>query len=1022
MKKILFILSAFVLSLVTVAQNTSENPYWSKILPQTSISATDSIDYHKSSTGKYVKIRWSDLDLATQTQLSTKIGLTSLTAGAPLSYNNTTGVFTLPVANGSTDGYLSAANYTNFAAAYAARINTFTTTGSSGAATFSGNTLNIPTYTIGGLAGSQSANLVYRSGDAGGVPTFSGLSLNDMPLFTGYTAGATQQTVTSSDKAFTAIQKLDGNIKIVDNPTVGVKYSDNFTRASLGPNYSTVGAAATFSIVSNKLNVTGGAIPSDFTNRIEYTPYEALPYKNELKLTYTIGDVNTGGFAFGFRTGLQVWLDTRTSSASVLKLYRGGVLMNSVALSNPNALNCVSGDNITISLVVDKYIVTASAYNDRLKSTIAIQYDYTFILNDAVDIGRPSPISIFAMGGAHTASFATAIDNSPKNKALIGIGNSIMFGAGPFSVKRSYFERIENTFQNVTKIASSGISAGQYCSAASLAEITSQAVNCPYALIVCATNGLGAGNTPATEIGYVNQLIAALQAGNPSIVVYVGTELPRPAIQATIDSYNALVKSTYTNVIDFASVVQSDNLSDGVHPNDAAAKYMYSLMLSTFRGKLKLINGDNEYQSPYTVGSEYRLNSGANLTLSANITNTDVVIPVTNVAGIPPFGFASISDGVTSEIIFYGGVSGSNLTGVLRGRFATTAMTVSATPTNFKVKYITSLTSQETNVLPKSINYDNFVGYNTTGPLSANDVYYYNMVSQANPVYRIGCGSGGSLVLSKANSTTTASIMFGVGNAYSFRIMHDNQGFLQIGAFSNNIGFTINSTMSSFGIKTKDYTYRLTNAGSNVASTFLVDIEGDKTISNNWGLDATNGLVYSKGNGTNRIAIGALTPIGVDVTTPGSEFGDLGIYTKPSSGAMALRARFNSTGIVTTGVTATKLIGTGTAPTIAAGTGAGTGPTVTISGTDLAGQILVTTGTSPATSAVVATVTFNTAYASAPKAILISPGNQLASTATGSGAVWVEYSTITPTGFELKEGTTGLNGSAPYVWYYTVIQ
>lgn len=116
------------------------------------------------------------------------------------------------------------------------------------------------------------------------------------------------------------------------------------------------------------------------------------------------------------------------------------------------------------------------------------------------------------------------------------------------------------------------------------------------------------------------------------------------------------------------------------------------------------------------------------------------------------------------------------------------------------------------------------------------------------------------------------------------------------------------------------------------------------------------------------------------------------------------------------------LIGSSTAPKISAGTGAGTAPTVTISGTDLAGQILVTTGTSPETSAVVATVTFNTAYSSAPRAILISPGNQLASTANGGGAVWVEYSTISTTGFELKQGTAGLNASAPYVWYYTVIQ
>lgn len=49
------------------------------------------------------------------------------------------------------DGRIASA--ANWNTAYSNRIATFTTTGSSGAATFSGNTLNIPTYTIGGLGG-----------------------------------------------------------------------------------------------------------------------------------------------------------------------------------------------------------------------------------------------------------------------------------------------------------------------------------------------------------------------------------------------------------------------------------------------------------------------------------------------------------------------------------------------------------------------------------------------------------------------------------------------------------------------------------------------------------------------------------------------------------------------------------------------------------------------------------------------------------------------------------------------------
>ena len=119
------------------------------------------------------------------------ISLTSLSASSPLLYNNTTGAFSIQVANGSQDGYLSSADWTTFNSKQSAltfssplvntagtvsipaatsSVNgyltstdwvtfnakqgaiTLTTTGSSGAATLIGATLNIPNYS-GALTG-----------------------------------------------------------------------------------------------------------------------------------------------------------------------------------------------------------------------------------------------------------------------------------------------------------------------------------------------------------------------------------------------------------------------------------------------------------------------------------------------------------------------------------------------------------------------------------------------------------------------------------------------------------------------------------------------------------------------------------------------------------------------------------------------------------------------------------------------------------------------------------------------------
>lgn len=80
-----------------------------------------------------------------------KINLTSLSVTSPLLYNNTTGVFSIQVANTSQNGYLSSTDWNTFNGKQGAL--TLTTTGTSGAATLIGTTLNIPNYATGG--GSQ---------------------------------------------------------------------------------------------------------------------------------------------------------------------------------------------------------------------------------------------------------------------------------------------------------------------------------------------------------------------------------------------------------------------------------------------------------------------------------------------------------------------------------------------------------------------------------------------------------------------------------------------------------------------------------------------------------------------------------------------------------------------------------------------------------------------------------------------------------------------------------------------------
>lgn len=99
------------------------------------------------------------------------IGLTALTATTPLTYNNTTGVFNITQASASANGYLASGDFNTFNGKQGAI--TLTTTGTSGAATLVGTTLNIPQYSGGG--GSMAIGGTITSATAGSV-LFAGTS------------------------------------------------------------------------------------------------------------------------------------------------------------------------------------------------------------------------------------------------------------------------------------------------------------------------------------------------------------------------------------------------------------------------------------------------------------------------------------------------------------------------------------------------------------------------------------------------------------------------------------------------------------------------------------------------------------------------------------------------------------------------------------------------------------------------------------------------------------------------------
>ena len=127
------------------------------------------------------------------------------------------------------------------------------------------------------------------------------------------------------------------------------------------------------------------------------------------------------------------------------------------------------------------------------------------------------------------------------------------------------------------------------------------------------------------------------------------------------------------------------------------------------------------------------------------------------------------------------------------------------------------------------------------------------------------------------------------------------------------------------------------------------------------------------------------------------------------------------TGAITSSsdVIAKHIKGNSGALSIAASTGAGTSPSaISVTGTDMSGVIALTTGSAPSINAVLATITYNTAFSTAP-VVVITPANAATASLAATQAVWVN---ITTTGFTINTNTSAVVSSTAYKWNYVVIQ
>jgi predicted heme/steroid binding protein len=309
------------------------------------------------------------------------ITLSSLSASSPLAYNSGTGAFSIQVATGSQNGYLSSTDWATFNGKQNAL--TLTTTGSSGSATLVGATLNVPTYTLSGL---------------GGVPTSRQLTINgtayDLSADRSWSVGTHTGSLTSG-----YIPKATGTTSLADSLVY-----DAGTAVLIGTTTASTSKFMVYSTTADNHYQAIGSAPSfRFADTITSPTYTGI-----------IGLATaSNNFIIGAAAGDMVLANNTTSSLGNFLFGTGTTERMRIT---PTGNVSINNTNNTYRFDVNGTVRFTGQL--RLESTIT-DGTYTYTLPSATGtLALTSQIPANPVGGTGTTNYL------PKFTGASTIGNS----------------------------------------------------------------------------------------------------------------------------------------------------------------------------------------------------------------------------------------------------------------------------------------------------------------------------------------------------------------------------------------------------------------------------------------------------------------------------------------------------------------------------------------------------------------------------------------------------------------------